>query len=68
MLISVAAVPIGRPLHAILDNYAVHKHPKVMAWIGRHPRPAFDLTPISLSWLKVARAHCACAFAPTGVG
>ena len=26
-----AAVPAGKLVHAILDNYAVHKHPKVMA-------------------------------------
>src|SRR5271163_3235803 len=26
-----AAVPAGKLVHAILDNYAVHKHPKVLA-------------------------------------
>jgi hypothetical protein len=25
------AVPAGKLVHAILDNYAVHKHPKVRA-------------------------------------
>jgi hypothetical protein len=25
-----AAVPAGRLIHAILDNYASHKHPKVL--------------------------------------
>jgi DDE superfamily endonuclease len=25
-------------IHAILDNYATHKHPKVRAWLARHPR------------------------------
>ena len=30
-----AAVPAGTLIHAILDNYAVHKHPKVRAWLTR---------------------------------
>jgi hypothetical protein len=25
------AVPVGKVVHAILDNYATHKHPKVKA-------------------------------------
>ena len=25
-------------LHLIADNYATHKHPKVKAWLERHPR------------------------------
>jgi hypothetical protein len=33
-----AAVPAGKLVHAILDNYAAHKHPKVRAWLARHPR------------------------------
>jgi hypothetical protein len=33
-----AAVPAGKLVHFILDNYAVHKHPKVRAWLARHPR------------------------------
>ena len=36
-----AAVPAGRLIHAILDNYAAHKHPKVRAWLVRHPRWIF---------------------------
>jgi hypothetical protein len=24
-------------LHLIIDNYATHKHPKVRAWLERHP-------------------------------
>src|SRR5262245_34392274 len=42
-----AAVPAGRPIHAILDNYAAHKHPKVRAWLARHPRWIFHFTPTS---------------------
>ena len=31
-----AAVPAGKQVHLILDNYAAHKHPKVLAWLDRH--------------------------------
>jgi transposase len=47
-----AMVPAGRLIHAILDNYATHKHPKVMAWLARHPRWTFHHTPTSGSWLN----------------
>ena len=30
-------VPAGEIIHAVLDNYATHKHPKVRAWLERHP-------------------------------
>ena len=45
-----AAVPAGKLVHAILDNYATHKHPKVRAWLARHPRWTFHFTPTSCSW------------------
>src|SRR5919107_398011 len=32
------AVPAGKLVHAIVDNYATHKHPKVRAWLERYPR------------------------------
>ena len=32
-------------------NYATHKHPKVLAWLSRHPRWIFHFTPTSASWL-----------------
>jgi transposase len=47
-----AAVPAGKLVHAILDNYATHKHPKVRAWLARHPRWTFHHTPTSCSWLN----------------
>jgi transposase len=47
-----AAVPAGKVIHVILDNYGSHKHPKVMAWLGRHPRWTFHFTPTSGSWLN----------------
>jgi transposase len=46
------AVPAGKLIHAILDNYAAHKHPKVLAWLARHPRWTFHFTPTSGSWLN----------------
>jgi len=45
-------VPAGKIVHAILDNYATHKHPKVRAWLERHPRWVFHFTPTSGSWLN----------------
>ena len=47
-----AAVPAGRLVHCILDNYGTHKHPKVLAWLQRHPRWTFHFTPTSASWLN----------------
>jgi hypothetical protein len=32
-----AAVPAGKVIHVILDNYGSHKHPKVLRWLARHP-------------------------------
>jgi hypothetical protein len=29
-------VPAGKLIHAILYNYAAHKHPKVLRWLARH--------------------------------
>jgi len=47
-----AAVPAGKVIHVILDNYATHKHPKVQRWLARHPRWTFHFTPTSCSWLN----------------
>jgi transposase len=54
-----AAVPAGKVVHAILDNYAVHKHPKVHAWLDRHPRWIFHFTPTSASWLNAVEGFFA---------
>src|SRR5882672_9572448 len=48
-----AQVPAGKIIHAIVDNYATHKHPKVRAWLARHPRWTFHFTPTSASWLNL---------------
>ena len=45
-------VPAGKVIHAILDNYAAHKHPNVLAWLADHPRWTFHFTPTSCSWLN----------------
>ena len=54
-----AAVPAGKLVHAILDNDATHKHPKVMAWLVRHPRWTFHFTPTSCSWLNAVEGFFA---------
>ncbi|MEO9191651.1 MAG: transposase, partial [Acetobacteraceae bacterium] len=46
------AVPPGKRIEAVVDNYATHKHPKVRAWLERHPRWTFHFTPTSGSWLN----------------
>jgi transposase len=45
-------VPAGKLVHAIIDNYGAHKHPKVREWLARHPRWTFHFTPTSASWLN----------------
>ena len=45
-------VPAGKTIHAIIDNYAAHKHPTVQRWLARHSRWTFHFTPTSCSWLN----------------
>jgi transposase len=52
-------VPAGKLVHAILDNYAAHKHPAVRAWLARHPRWSFHFTPTSASWLNAVEGFFA---------
>lgn len=54
-----AVIPARKIVHAILDNYAVHKHPKVRAWRDRHPRWTFHFTPTSASWLNAVEGFFA---------
>ena len=42
-----AAVPAGKMVHAVVDNYANDRHPKVRAWLVRHPRWTFLFSPTS---------------------
>ncbi len=46
------AIPAGKIIHAIADNYATHKHAKVKQWLADHPRWAFHFTPTSASWIN----------------
>ena len=52
-------VPAGKTVHAILDNYAAHKHPAVQRWLARHPRWTFHFTPTSASWLNAVEGFFA---------
>src|SRR5664279_4629931 len=52
-------VPARKTVHVILDNYAAHKHPKVIAWLARHPRVTFHFTPTSASWLNAVEGFFA---------
>ncbi len=54
-----AEVPAGKLIHAIVDNYATHKHPKVRAWLASHPRWTFHFTPTSASWLNAVEGFFA---------
>jgi transposase len=46
-------VPKRLDVHLILDNYGTHNHPKVKAWLERHPRFHLHFTPTSSSWLNM---------------
>lgn len=48
-----AETPQDVVLHLIVDNYATHKHPKVLAWLKRNPRFHIHFIPTSSSWLNV---------------
>src|SRR5471032_2863426 len=54
-----AQVPARKEIHAIVDNYATHKHPKVRLWLSRHPRWTFHFTPTSASWLNAVEGFFA---------
>ena len=54
-----AEVPKRKPIHAIVDNYATHKHPEVRAWLARHPRWTFHFTPTAASWLNAVEGFFA---------
>jgi transposase len=40
-------------LHLVMDNYGTHKHPRVQAWLKRHPRFVPHFVPTSSSWLNL---------------
>ena len=47
------STPADKEIHIICDNYATHKHGKVIAWQRRNPRFHFHFTPTSASWLNM---------------
>jgi len=48
-----SVTPADKQIHLIADNYATHKHPKVRAWLAKHPRFKMHFTPTSSSWLNL---------------
>ena len=54
-----AEVPAGKLIHAVVDNYATHKHPRVRAWLASRPRWTFHFTPTSASWLNAVEGFFA---------
>ena len=47
------AVPKEQEIHIVLDNYATHKHEKVLAWIERKKRIFLHFIPTSSSWANL---------------
>lgn len=45
--------PKDLELHLVIDNYATHKHPKVLRWLKKHPRFHMHFTPTSSSWMNM---------------
>ncbi len=43
------AVPVGKVIHGVVDNYATRKHPKVLEWLADNPRWTYHFTPTSRS-------------------
>src|SRR6201984_1696349 len=54
-----AQVPKRKEIHAIIDNYATHKHPKVQKRLAKPPRWTFHFTPTSASWLNAVEGFFA---------
>lgn len=46
-------------IHAIVDNYATHKQPKIQKWLAKHPRWTFHFAPTSASWLNAVEGFFA---------
>jgi transposase len=52
-------VPADLDVHLVADNYVTHKHPRVRAWLARHPRYHIHYTPTYASWLNQVERWCA---------
>jgi hypothetical protein len=48
-----AQVPKRKAIHAIVDNYATHKHPKVREWLAQHPRWTFHFSALEGSTIPI---------------
>ena len=46
-------VPKEQEIHIVLDNYATHKHERVLAWIERKKRVFLHFIPTSASWANL---------------
>ena len=46
-------VPKDQETHIVLDNYATHRHEKVLGWIERSKRVFLHFTPTSASWVNL---------------
>ena len=40
-------------IHVVLDNYATHKHPKVLKWLAKRARFHMHFTATSASWMNM---------------
>jgi transposase len=47
------SVPRKLQIHLIVDNYGIHTHPHVQAWLAKHPRFHLHFTPTSSSSLNL---------------
>jgi transposase len=54
-----AQVPLRKAIHAIIDNYATHNHPKVRRWLARHRRWTVHFAPTTASWLNAVEGFFA---------
>lgn len=45
-------VPARFSVHLIVDNYATHKHPRVLRWLATHPRFQVHYTPMLPGLIK----------------
>lgn len=48
-----ATVAPDLQIHVVLDNYATHKHPKVLKWLAKRPRFHMHFTATSASWMNM---------------
>lgn len=54
-----AGVPADQEVHAMLDNYAIHKHAWVHAWLASHPNQHFHIVPTASSGLNAVEGFFA---------